>query len=109
MHTVGFHIWPILPKPVGTTVLRRGTLDLQWEHKKTLGNKWFREAHAGQDPLRLVEHLAADRKSYGFLETFENVAQTIGFHNWPFGNARTIKGSAGLPSGQSVRDVLLQT
>ena len=107
MQTIGFHIWPILPKPVGTTVLRRGTLDLQWEHKKTLGNQWFPEAHAGQDPLRLVEHLAADRKSYGFLETFGNVAQTIGFHNWPFGSAGPIKGSAGLPSGQSVRDVLL--
>ena len=96
-----------MSEPVGRTALARGTLDLQWEHGKTSGNQRVLVAHAGQDPLRLVDHLAAARKSYGFLETFENVAQTIGFHNWPFGSAGPIKGSTGLPSGRSECDALL--
>ena len=96
-----------MSEPVGRTALALGTLDLQWEHGKTLENQRVPVAHAGQDPLRLVEHLAAARKSYGFLETFKNVAQTIGFHNWPFGSAGPIKGSTGLPSGRSERDALL--
>ena len=107
MQTIGFHNWPFLRTPVGATVLGRAILDLQREHKKTLQNQWFLEAHAGQCPLRRVEHLVPTRKSYGFSKTFENVVQTIGFRNWPFGNARAIKGSAGFPSGQSVRNVLL--
>ena len=109
VQTIGFHNWPFLRTPVGATVLGRATLDSQRKHKKPLENQWFLEAHAGQCSLRLVGHLDTTRKSYGFSKTFENVAQTIGSHNWRFGNSRTIKGSAGSPSGQNVRDVLLQT
>ena len=77
--TIGFRNKSFSRQPVGGTVLPRGALDLLWERWETLETQRFPAAHAGQDSLRPAEHLAATRKSYGFPETFKNVAQTIGF------------------------------
>ena len=45
--TVGFRNLPFLGKLNIKTVLRRGALDLHWEHKKTIG---FLGAPGGWDP-----------------------------------------------------------
>ena len=61
--TIGFHHPPFLSKLGVRTILRRGTLNLRWEHAKIFEFLRFLAAPAGWDPLQLAERLADSPES----------------------------------------------
>ena len=107
--TIGFHHQPFLSKLDARTVPRRDTLNLHWDHAKSLEILRFLAAPAGWDPWRLAERLADSPNLIVTTKRWETIRFPYVFTCAIKRNTSRIKSGPGLLGGRNENSTLRLT